>query len=62
MYSFSLRLSKIRHNKIICLKTKTKSDKSYFDYENKTKQRTSQLVNQEFNPYNFSMLVKVKTN
>jgi hypothetical protein len=39
MYSLRLRLrlSKIRHNKIIWLKTKTKSDKSYFDFEIKTK-------------------------
>ncbi len=32
-----LRLSKIRHIKIFWLKTKTKSDKWYFDFEIKTK-------------------------
>jgi hypothetical protein len=37
MYSLRLRLSKIRHNKIIWLKTKTKSDKWCFDFEIKTK-------------------------
>jgi hypothetical protein len=37
MYSLRLRLNKTRYLKIICLKTKTKSDKSYFDYQIKTK-------------------------
>jgi hypothetical protein len=43
MYSLRLRLSKIRHNKIIWLKTKTKSDKSYFDFEIKTKTKTNEI-------------------
>jgi hypothetical protein len=43
MYSLRLRLSKIRHIKIIWLKTKTKSDKSYFDFEIKTKAKTNEI-------------------
>jgi hypothetical protein len=40
MYSLRLRLSKIRRLKIICLKTKTESDKRYFDYQIKTKTKS----------------------
>ena len=52
MYSLRLRLrlSKIRHIEIICLKTKTKSDKWYFDSEIKIK--TIQ---------NFVYIIKTKT-
>ena len=43
MYSSRLRLSKIRHIKIICLKTKTKSDKRDFGYEIKTKTKRNEI-------------------
>jgi hypothetical protein len=45
MYSLRLRLrlSKIRHIKTIWLKTKTKSDKWYFDSEIKTKTKTNEI-------------------
>ncbi len=45
MYSLRLRLrlSKIRHIKIICLKAKTKSDKWDFDYEIKTKNKRNEI-------------------
>jgi hypothetical protein len=43
MYSLRLRLSKIRDLKIVCLKTKTKSHKLYFDYEIKTMTKISKI-------------------
>jgi len=47
-----LRLSKIRHIKIIWLKTSTKSDKSYFDFGIKTKTKTKSIVSIQMPSYN----------
>ena len=64
MYSLSirLRLSKIRHIKIIWLKTKTKtkSDKSYFDFQikTKTKTKTNSKVSIQILSYNWLEMIR----